>query len=238
MRVRDEAAKTPNAKSMAAMGLTGILVPNDGFCTIPPGLVYQVPASAAGARDRWPVIFPAFTNRAGEDFYCWRAIESLPLPAEGTVAGCSIIPASAMLPVVPGARLEAITEAPPDAIYGFTCQLRRRFLPDIDRGPVTEWSKAGTDRARAVGKQYAPLFRRQRDPLRRWQLRHALELVVRGLRVRPDRALALLLAAIEELRVDAGDGVRQEIEQLALVAAQGGEVSVGSMLSSSKKGKG
>ena len=236
-RVREEAAKTPNSESMAALGLVGLAVPRDGFTQLPLAMTYPLPVRFAGQQDRMPVVFPVYTDRSATDFYCWRAIEGLPLPAEGSIAGCSIISPDTVLPVAPRGRLEAMTDPPVDALYNFTVQLRRRFLPDIDRGPVTSWSKSGVDRAREIAKEYAPLFRKQRDPLRRMQLAHGIFLAVRGLKVSPVRVIATFIAAIAELKVDAGDGVRAEVERMALDAAQGGEIGVGSLLNSKETSK-
>lgn len=238
-RVRDEVAKTPNDRTMSALGLVGLAVPNDGFAQLPPGMTYPLPVRFGGQRDRMPVVFPIHTDRSGTDYYVWPAIEALPLPAEGNIAGCTLISPDEVLPVVPATRLAAIAEQPPvDALYHFTVSLRRRFLPDVDRGPLESWSRSGVEQAREIVKRFAPLFGRQRDPMRRWQLPHALELVVRGLKVRPDRALALFLTAIEERKVDAGEGVRDEIERMALAAAAAGEVETESLLTLKQPTKG
>jgi hypothetical protein len=120
-------------------------------------------------------------------------------------------------------------------------QRKRHGGKVIDRGPVNRWSEEGIESARELAHAHAPVFVRLVLGPDAWRAEWLVEVLVRGLRVRPDVAAGLILDRCDEYLL-AFPGApwsvvgcervlpSERVEGLAVAAAAGGHVSVGALL--------
>src|SRR6185437_15428932 len=177
---------------LAELGLVGVAVPTNDFeVQIPRSFQLTDPMKNEALG---PLVAPAWQDEEGVLFFLWKEIPGLPFPSEANFAGCRVVAANEVIAAKPAAHLGTVPEATNEQ-YGFTCRLRRRFLT-VDHGPVTTWSTEGHEAARTTAKKFAlDLYGVVRQG-RGWVRRHVLEMIVRGLRVSPPHAVAIVWSAL------------------------------------------
>jgi len=130
-----------------------------------------------------------------EVLYAWKSIPAMELPAF-SINGVRSLAAAEFPPAPMGPVLEASPH-----VLGFLTRIRARFGVGLDFGPVDDslWTDRHVTRARELARQHAGLFLAHPTPHTAWRSGWLVELLVRGLLVRPDIAAELLLAELDGL---------------------------------------
>jgi hypothetical protein len=216
-RARLDAERTPNWKALGDVCLSAVAVPLRD-------IEVQVPRSLAAMSPDW-------TDEKGTAFFVWREIIGLPLPAGASFAGCSVLDPSHIIPCVPARRIDEVRE-PTFEIFELVVRLRRKFLPDADRGPIETWSTGGLEGAKALVASRVHAIHSQMHG-QTWIPRHIVECVVRGFLIAPAKGARLLLDALdgEHARLTGGRPMRVKGKPIGSIPAfanlrQRGELEV------------
>ncbi len=178
---RVEKERRPNTRTLADLSLSGVAVPLLDIDV-------QVPRSLTG-------LTPTWTDESGAALFVWRDIVGLPLPTNATFAGCHTLDRSRVVACVPANRLDEAREAAVE-VFQLTLRLRRKLMPNADRGPIETWSTDGIESAKALVAAWAHVIHSPKHG-QAWIPRHIVECVVRGLLVAPAKAARLVFDALE-----------------------------------------
>jgi hypothetical protein len=179
-RARAEELSRRETRTIGQLGLEGIAVD-----ATEPGVT--VPG-ALQTRRLW--IWP---GRPHLHLALFPAIPGLPLPPDARFAGCSVVPHDFVLSDVHPRDLENQTLAADKPIFELVCAVRRKYAPDVDRGPIGDdrWQPVGAE-ARALAERYA----RDLHASQSWRGPWLCMAIVRGTLVHPSEAAALVTSAI------------------------------------------